>query len=436
MPRRLWLHIGSHKTGSTSLQSYFHANADLMQTRGMTYHASRKATVHDVVQARDHENLLPLGFRAADPEGFARKLAASAGPDVLASSENFSLFFHAEPIAELQAALAPHFDEVRILSYVRRQDRHAVSHHQEGAKPSRTMAAALFGHSLSALPDPTPDQALYLDYDRRLGLWAAAFGDAAMRIRCFDRAYLRNGDVVADAVHQIGLDDQGFERVEEQNTSLSALQSRVGHMMNEAMMTEGYALAVLDALKGGARGQPARQAAEAFLAPYRDGNARLNARFGITPLPGLFPDDFDDYPEVDTPAWDFAASEEALKAMIGVLARQVHPLRRLRPEDLRRGAVALQRREPEIAVRMIQTASTMRPKDNSLKRAAAEMAAALTGEVPASAPRRAAGMGGKAGGKAAGKGAAKGAGAKAGLRRAGAMKVGPRGRRLAPTDGE
>jgi hypothetical protein len=367
MARRLTLHIGSHKTGTTTVQSTFLRNEASLKQKGLTFVHGRKSTVHEFLGALNPPQFLPGGFKLRDVDEFKDLLQAAEGDDLFASSENFSFFFHPEPIADLAEAIRPMFDDVRILVYLRRQDRQMVSHHQEAAKPHRAPAGHLWGHELTPLPRPQPQHALYLDYARRIGHWADAFGDSAMAIRVFDRRTLVDGDIVADVLSVLGLDGEGIGRVEDRNLSLSALQARLGHMMNTAGVGEALSTAIIDAAGDGPRAQPSRSEAEAFYAPWRESNARLNARFGISALPSIFDEDFDDYPDQATPVWDLAQAERALDVVLGVLGREANPMPVFDPEDLLAATHALRQSNPKAALKFARAARMLRPKAEGLR---------------------------------------------------------------------
>lgn len=367
MARRLTLHIGSHKTGTTTLQSTFLRNEARLKQKGLTFVHGRKSTVHEFLGALNPPQFLPAGFKLRDVDEFRQLLQSAEGDELFASSENFSFFFHPDPIADLAAAIRPLVDEVRILVYLRRQDRQMVSHHQEAAKPHRAPAGHLWGHEPTPLPKPQPQHALYLDYDKRIGHWADIFGDAAMAIRVFDRSMLAGGDIVADVLSVLKIDGDGIERAGDRNVSLSALQARLGHRMNTAGVGEALSTAIMDAAGDGPRAQPSRSEAEAFYAPWRDSNERLNTRFRISPLPSIFNEDFDDYPDAATPVWDLAEAERALDVVLGVLGREANPMLVFDPEDLRAAALALRDEKPEAALQFARAARMLRPKAEGLR---------------------------------------------------------------------
>ena len=372
--RRLFLHIGAHKTGTTALQQGLHQNRAILAQRGASYVAAPSvAHLHKYLGYRQAGQLLPEGFAVQDLPALAAQLAAAPGDLVIGSSENFSFFFQAEAVQALAGALKPHFGQISIVSYLRRQDRHAVSHHQEGAKPHRQAEGELWGHAAQALPVPSPEQALYLDYDRRMGLWADAFGEDAMILRIYDRAWLKDGDILADFLEQLGIDGADMMPVGDRNVSLGAAQANAGHVMNEMGVKPRVMEQVLGQIADGGRLLPSRAGAQAFLEPYRESNRRLNARFRVSDLPELFPDDFDDLPEVAQDAWSEAGATAALRAALGQALKIAPALAALTPDDLRNAALALQARLPESALRLVTAAQALRPTGPTILKLKADL---------------------------------------------------------------
>jgi hypothetical protein len=372
--RRLFLHIGAHKTGTTALQQNMAQNRVLLGVCGVAYVSSPSAGhLHPYLGPVANGRLLPEGFMVLDPDGLVARLRAAEHDLVVASSENFSFFFHKAQIVALEQVLRPLFDEITIVSYLRRQDRHAVSHHQEGAKPHRQAEGDLWGHAPTALPLPNPAQDLYLDYDRRLGLWAEVFGADRMILRVYDRALLKSGDIFADFLSVIGLNISGLPSVGDRNVSLGAAQTKAGHLMNGAGLRARVAETVLARLPGGGRLLPARAEAMAFLDRYRTSNRRLNDRLRVSDQPDLFNDDFADYPETAQNGWTEDGANATLTALMAELTDTTPALAALTADDLRSAAVALTETSPEIAHRLINAAAALRPNGPVILRIKADL---------------------------------------------------------------
>lgn len=372
--RRLFLHIGAHKTGTTALQQNMSQNRVLLGVCGVAYVSSPSAVhLHSYLGPMANGRLLPDGFMVLDPDGLVARLRAAEQDLVVASSENFSFFFHKAQIVALEQLLRPLFDEITIVSYLRRQDRHAVSHHQEGAKPHRQADGDLWGHAPTALPEPNPAQDLYLDYDRRLGLWAEVFGADHTILRVYDRALLKSGDTFADFLSVIGLNISGLPSVGDSNVSLGAVQTKAGHLMNGAGLRARVAATVLARLPGGGRLLPARADAMAFLDRYRASNRRLNARLRVSDQPDLFNDDFADYPDTAQNGWTEEGANATLAALMAELTDTLPALSALTADDLRSAAVALTETSPEIAHRLINAAAALRPNGPMILRIKADL---------------------------------------------------------------
>ena len=372
--RRLFLHIGAHKTGTTALQLNLQQNRVLLGMCGATYvSAPTVAHLHQYLGHIAFGSLLPAGFAVLDPEEMMARVAAADRDMVVASSENFSFFFQKRAIEALEQMLRPHFDVITVVSYLRRQDRHAISHHQEGAKPHRPAEGDLWGHAPTALPDYTANHDLYLDYDHRLGLWAEVFGAENVVVRVYDRRLLKNGDIFADFLSVIGLNISGLPSLGDRNVSLGAAQTKAGHLMNAAGLRPRATEAILQRLPGDGRLLPSRAEAAAYLDHYRASNRRLNERFGVSDLPDLFSDDFDDYPQAPQSDWTETAANATLIAVMAVLSDVQPSLQALTADDLRIAALALSEANPQVAQRLIHAAAALRPDGPAIVRIKADL---------------------------------------------------------------
>lgn len=362
--RRLYLHIGAHKTGTTTLQRTLQLNRPYLCQQGYDYGCSSLfPNLHLHVGPGQGASFLPSGFKVTNPEGLIADLTAGTRDRVIGSSENFSFFFSAAAVRDLADLLRPYFGEVRIISYLRRQDFHAISHHQEGAKPNRAPEGALWGHAAAALPVWSPTQDLYLDYAARLAPWAEAFGAENLMIRAYDRSLLKDGDIVADFLSLLGLGSTSLQTTANQNVSLGAAQAKIGHLMAENGVKAEVASTVLKGMPRTGRLRPSRKEAQDFLARYVGSNQRLNAQFRITDLPDLFDPDFSDYPEVAETDWTEETAAEAFRAVLPHLDGSTPNLTFV---DLRTAAEVLQKNKPDMALRFVRAALAQRPNGPAL----------------------------------------------------------------------
>lgn len=324
MPPRLVLHIGTEKTGTTSIQESLARNRQKLAELGYCHPVSPGPTNHvwlAMLAGQDRLVADLAGFLGAPvPElGLARAefrrafqaemaaLPASVHTVVLSNEHCHGRLVRSEEIGELKRFLAPHFREVEVWLYLRRQDRLAVSHYSTKLRGNFT-AERIF-------PKIHPS-AWYYNYFELVSAWAGVFGRDAMRLRVYERRELLGQDVAVDFLAHLGIEDPAalFGLAREANTALSALGQTVLLEFNKRAARSGEAPDQLQRtlrptrhrlanelgrrLKGPPR-LPARAEAEAFLATYAEANERLRRAF-LPDRSALFDGDFSGYPAEET----------------------------------------------------------------------------------------------------------------------------------------
>lgn len=363
MTRTLFLHIGSHKTGSTSIQRFLADRRTELTKQGIFYPTTGRkalnlnAAVNAKADLQDTENLSHR--RAAR---LANLIMEQDADRVIASSEGFSYLSDRDAIQACQDALAPSFSTIRIISYLRRQDQFAVSHHQEGANPNMKPAARLHGHEPTALPPKSALQHQYLDYETRIGLWADVFGDTAMTLRVYDRATLKHADSIADFLDIVGLQHFDTTTALDQNISMGMVETKLGHMLHDIVTDTSIRASVHRHLLPSDRMLPARDDARAFLAPYVAGNRRLNQRFGINDTPNLFSDDFSMFPEQSNERWTEDTANTAIRACAEVIEELSAQSNSFSAAELTAAARALGHSRPDLAEKFRIAAHVLKPR--------------------------------------------------------------------------
>lgn len=322
MKKILHLHIGNHKTGTSSIQRAMRARVMELEREGISYFSrylnrrNRKSINRWITLQGSGSNLCGV-IRP----GLVRRLASVRSDRVVASAESFSWLFSQEDIELFSRELSSYFEEVKIICYIRRQDRQLLSLHQQGATGSNTDIARFFGSESTALPAHQPYFDHYLDYSDRLGKWADAFGDKNILIRVYEEDKLYRGDAVADFFHVIGADTPPPEMFVNESRGLE--KAKVGHLINQLGLDHREELRrfVLHCLSDSSEKMlPARAEAEAFYEHYRQSNIRLNERFHIGDTPALFDDDFSVYPEEANELWTEKSANLAIGELLQALA--------------------------------------------------------------------------------------------------------------------
>lgn len=321
MKTSLYLHIGNHKTGTTSVQRALCAKRAELAREGISYfsrflsRSERKSINRWVVTSGSGADM-----QGAVHSGLAARLAA-AGQRVVASGESFSWLFSPAEISGLQSELARRFDEIKIICYVRRQDEQLLSLHQQGATGSNTDIARFFGNESTALPHYRQYFDLYLDYSQRLEKWAEAFGTENIIVRVCERGQLYRGDVVADFFRAIGAQCEPPSVFFNESRGLE--QAKVGHLLNQTGLSgrkemRRYLLSHLTSSVP--RMLPARAEAEALYRRYESSNRKLNQSFGVSAVPQIFAEDFSQYPEQGCENWDETTANHALRELLQAIA--------------------------------------------------------------------------------------------------------------------
>ena len=210
--RVCFVHVGTHKTGTTAIQHFLAANRKLLAYGGLYYPRSGWLSP----DLPGHHN---VAFELAGDASFDPALGsladvvgefASAGvPRVCLSSENFEyLHVREDALLALRNAIAAAGYRPRIVAYVRSQDEYAESLFAELVKHGMLTTFDSFLADVAEHGLVRYDQAwaFRFDYAKLLDRFAAVFGADAMIVRGY-----RN-DAAPESLIQDFLDTVGVER--------------------------------------------------------------------------------------------------------------------------------------------------------------------------------------------------------------------------------
>jgi hypothetical protein len=215
--------------------------------------------------------------------------------------------------------------EWQIVLYHRRQDEMIQSFYAMLVLTGHTRPFRLAARAGDPRLDPRPV----------LGCYAAVFGEAAVRVRPFDRRQLVGGDVVADVAALLGLDvaAPGFLTPQRKNVSLGPLATELLRLLNPLVprWLEGKPnparrtlLAAIRALPPEPRALLAPRAELArFLAGFAEVNAEIARRWAGRPDGVLFspPDPAED----SLPMAEPLTAERAIAMLAPLLRRALEP---------------------------------------------------------------------------------------------------------------
>ncbi|MEH6590798.1 MAG: hypothetical protein V7746_11095 [Halioglobus sp.] len=307
------VHIGTEKTGTTTIQSFLQLNRKrLLDEQGVAYLGRPKVrNHHQLAQMCRGNGVIARESGYSDvSEVVAKRLKVAAAlkrdvgklpahvHTVILSSEYFqSRLSQRENVQNLQDMLAPVFEDVRILCYLRRQDEVAVSRY------STKLRAGFANPDILTLGD----QGTFYDYLSLVKRWARVFGWDAFECAVFDRAALYQGDLLQDFARRVGIthDSNNLVIPERVNESLSGpgqnFYCHANRLLMDADDNRDNCPRVRILVKrfvnthySGKSRLPSRSEAAAFYDNFREDNARIARR--MLGSEQLFEESFDKYP--------------------------------------------------------------------------------------------------------------------------------------------
>jgi hypothetical protein len=359
--RKLYLHIGLHKTGTTYLQKLALENRDILRQNGLGL-----APFIDPALGTHHPILAAIE-RAGPRRVLARVAARNPGLDTLVSAEELSRHLEDEGRARaLRDAARAHFDAVRLVVFLRRQDFLKESYYAEQVK-------------LTLQGSIAETAGLDGDHAARLARLEAVFGEGSLAVRLYRDP--GPNDVVGDFLSalELDLDPSELRPVERLNASLhrrkvvflshvpkarrpGARRAFLPHLMRRHV-TETAAIR-----DDGGRFLMPPAARRAMVARHLEGNRAIVARYRLARAEG-----FVSLPDAD-PAW-------TPPAPISPAETRAVALGALRRVWTGRGPVAALKVTAGLGVLLARTAWRIRAEARAAPRRPAP--AAMTGSQPA-----------------------------------------------------
>jgi len=331
---RAVIHIGTPKTGTTTIQSFLDRNRQSLKKQGVFIPAagiqyfsrSRLSAATCLIDAREScplfhghfqngcvrrgfLSLYKKYFTAADQEKqkqkCRREIEKFCRKDGLAifSNENFSLFIDNE-VERLKELLNPLFDDVMVVIYLRRQPECLVSLHP---------TIVWNGTSWSILDYlNVPEERSLLAYHPIVKRWSI-FGKNKVKVRIFDKKAFHENDLLSDFAATAGFDLTGLVRVKNRKEAklgsaevefMRSLNSHIPVMIGPFMNNPDHSKQVRKFLEDYALNNPgdskkayhfSRAEAGRILEQFREGNDWIAREF--LGQEHLFDDDLSMYSE-------------------------------------------------------------------------------------------------------------------------------------------
>lgn len=191
--KTVFLHIGTNKTGTSSIQHHFFQNRDLLASHGICYPGLGQ-------DAAAHHELLSWVTHPKKHEKHLKALRKEIAPfdTTIISSESLCDLEKPETLKEVFAGY-----DIRIILYLRDPVRYLLSWWQQDIQMGKRY----------------PDMSQYLVTKRRsyielVDRWVEVFGKANVTTHVYDRQQLPKGDVLLDFKNITGTSDiEGMQRL-------------------------------------------------------------------------------------------------------------------------------------------------------------------------------------------------------------------------------
>ena len=239
--KTIYLHIGTPKTGTTSIQSYLAIHEEHLRQDGYLvpkssrYNRKNHTLLSNYCLKKNHITQMNIRngidsierlerFRADFYHDFREEIRQFEGSGVILSSEQcYENFLSIDDVKELKHLFEDLYDEIKIIVYIREQAEMLCSIYSTRMKGGKTYTM-LSPRQFSRLGT--------FDFNQRLMLWEEVFGIENIVLRIFDKEVLVENDVVSDFCKAINIPRYAFAPIR-LNLSLNAKQCEFLRLINE-----------------------------------------------------------------------------------------------------------------------------------------------------------------------------------------------------------
>lgn len=212
----VYIHIGTEKTGTTSLQNFFQLNREVLAENGIWYpkcvgiekHFSlsiycRAESIMDDLNARTDLNSIGSirKFKNELPGKLLEEMSSlhySPRKLILSSEHLSSRLFNRHELEKLKELVSLFSAKPKIVIYLRRQDEFLISSYSTYIKSG--------GTEEFTIPEIDQELAKRYDYLKMLDLWSDVFEKENIVVRIYDKKELKKEDIIVDFLDQIQVD--------------------------------------------------------------------------------------------------------------------------------------------------------------------------------------------------------------------------------------
>lgn len=226
----LFIHIGFHKTGSTSLQYALKKHQGNLEKENFSFLAENNSgNSSDLISV----NLNRSNAAVKISDRFFSLLKRGKGNNAIISAEHLSFIEDESELVKLRNHCLQSYSEVKIIAYIRKQHRLALSFKRQAAKQPHINAAPssqLCGHTLnSPIPELTYTLVNYLKFDEKYKLWSNVFNEDNVIFKLYDKNFLFKSCICKDFSKVLGVENElPSENV---NEGFGLIKSEIKHYL-------------------------------------------------------------------------------------------------------------------------------------------------------------------------------------------------------------
>ncbi len=203
--KRLILHIGMNKAGSSSIQGFLRDNADTLVKYGINYPMSvhpHNKTIFSLINTKTgkaiQKKIINYGEMTSSwHELWLEEIKSDMNTTIISAEQ--LMFFPREDIFRLKQVLSQYFDKIVVIAYIRDYDSYISSSIQQRMKNGRP--------SIRTELKTLLDQCGY----QRLLTWIEACPEYEFRLRPFRKEAFHKGDLISDFFHAAEIDDSDLK---------------------------------------------------------------------------------------------------------------------------------------------------------------------------------------------------------------------------------
>lgn len=246
--KTLYLHVGTTKTATTSIQRFLEENRNILQSHGYCFPNS----LHQYPRANKRRNAHFLVAKVLDTDGTRNKQkekeyfeeglqqvrdAFQIYDNVILTDESiwYALsYLKKSLLLELKKEADEHKYQIKVIVYLRRQDELLLSRWNQEVKQNFTSAAVMTCEEYVAVSEKKENKIFY--YAKKLDEIAAVIGKNNLIVRRFSPKSWKDGSIIHDFMHEIGLDvTEEFQELEEsENLRLDKNTTEIKRIFNKS----------------------------------------------------------------------------------------------------------------------------------------------------------------------------------------------------------